>query len=131
MFSRGELNETAISEIDVSVFFLTSENLKQQRLAFEAGLYTGLNTYFKKELAAPRGPRKKHLTPFLFPVIHQIGAKKTTVYSLPAWEYNEAKISEITQLLRKIMKELGYGEELLQEKLVMIGGDQLTVRNIR
>lgn len=133
MFSRHDINEMAISEIDVGTFYPKPENLKQQRLAFEAGLYDGLNKYFKKELAAPNGAghRKLRLSPFKFPTVYQIPVQKSKVFSLPAWDFNEAKISEMTQLLRKIMEELGYGEELLREKLVMIGGDQLTVRNIR
>jgi len=52
--------------------------------------------------------------------------------TLPVMDLDEAKIDEITQVMREITSELGYTrEQHLQNKVIMFKGDRATVRNMR
>ena len=67
--------------------------------------------------------------------IYQISVQNSKVISLPVFQKNEAKVSELKDVLRGIIKFLGYDPmnpddfKILEEIILLFGGDEPSVRN--
>ena len=61
----------------------------------------------------------------------QLPAEPTKIFTLPAYDKNEALIEEMTEVLRLVMQVVGYSREQLVGRTIFFNGDHLTVRNIR
>ena len=72
----------------------------------------------------------KELHPVSIPMIYQLPLQKTIIYTLPCFDKNEAIISEVTEILHEIAKQLNLKYEDLINKKIMHKGDWLTVRNM-
>lgn len=134
MFTRDHVNRFEIKNLDYSNFLLDDSELKHLKHVFRAGPNRTLSEYFRKHLERYRDPRNDSpLEFFKVPAIHPLPPQKSRIATLPAFDKDEAKISEITEIIREIQAELGYDVEafVLGNYLVMFCGDYLTVRNIR
>ena len=130
LFTRLDIDRTELMKITPIDIMPTLEDLRQQRRAFEVGIYDTLVKYCAVHLSKAKETRPE-MKPFKIPEIYRIPLQKLKVFNLPTYDKNEAKIDEITEILRRIIKDLGYGWENLQDKIIMFKGDYLTVRNIR
>jgi hypothetical protein len=73
--------------------------------------------------------RGQPLSPFEVAPIYQLPIQQTAVIALPMFPNNEAKVSEITVVVRGIVDKMGYTwEEVWGLKIVFVG-DFLTTRN--
>jgi hypothetical protein len=63
--------------------------------------------------------------------INKLSQEPTKIFTLPAYDKNEAVIEEMTEVLRLVMKALGYTREDLVDRTLPFSGDYLTIRNIR
>ena len=130
MFTSDHVKKAEINNIIFEDFIPTSDNMRTQRSDFMTGMYETLNTYCGIHLV--RVHDGQPLNPFTRATLYQIPVQETKVMTLPAMDLDEAKIDEITQVMREITSELGYTrEQHLQNKVIMFKGDRATVRNMR
>jgi hypothetical protein len=66
-----------------------------------------------------------------YTAIFPLPAEPTKIFTLPAFDKNEAIIDEMTEVLRLVMEALGYTREQLKDRTMLFGGDYLSIRNIR
>jgi hypothetical protein len=90
-----------------------------------AGISDVLHTYCDSHLSRADNPPRTYLTVF------QLAKKPTKIFTLPAYDKNEAVIDEMTEVLRLVMRALGYTREQLLDRTIFFHGDLLTVRNFR
>ena len=69
------------------------------------------------------------LSPWEVNPVYQLPIQKTAVITLPVFPNNEAKVSEITTVVRGITQQMGYTSEELEGYKIVFTGDFLTVRN--
>ena len=103
----------------------TNDNLHVYRKHVWAGISGVLYTYCDKHL------RELGVTPCDYIVGYKVSAKPTTIFTLPAYDKNEAVVDEMAEVLQLVMHSLGYTREQLVDRLVFFHGDYLTVRNMR
>jgi hypothetical protein len=130
LFTRADIDWTELMKITPIDIIPTTEDLRYQRRAFEVGIYDTLVKYCVIHLSKAKETRPE-MKPFKIPEIYRIPLQKLKVFNLPTYHKNEAKIDEITAILRQTIKDLGYAWENLRDKIIMFKGDYLTVRNIR
>ena len=132
MFPSSAVDYTKMQSLNADTFLLSDSEHGHMRRSFQGLVSATLHKYCEDSLRS-NNERREPLKPFTIPKIHPLPAGKTKIFMLPTFDKNEGKVEEITQILRSIIAELGYsGEQLLKdEKLIMIKGDFLTVRNIR
>ena len=69
--------------------------------------------------------------------IYQVPVQNSKVIPLPVFQKNEARVSELKDVLHGITKTLGYDTtnrddfKMLEEIKILFGGDELSVRNAR
>lgn len=90
-----------------------------------AGISVVLETYCQPSL------QKLGVEPYPYTEMYQLPATPTKVFTLPAFDKNEAIIDEMTEVLRLVMQALGYTREHLIDRTMLFGGDYLTIRNVR
>lgn len=90
-----------------------------------AGISGVLHTYCGSHLARQNVAQPMYINVF------KLSKEPTKIFTLPAYDKNEAVIDEITEVLRLVMQELGYTREQLKNRTMPFSGDYLTVRNIR
>ena len=90
-----------------------------------AGISGVLRTYCNSHL------RRSDLTSYAYRDVFRLPAEATKIFTLPAYDKNEAVIDEITEVLQLVMQALGYTREQLADRTIFFHGDYLTVRNIR
>src|SRR5271169_4688589 len=130
MFTSSAIDRSKFATLKSSDFLPDKDEENYQKYAFRAGIYEGLSKYFREALSKYLH-KNKPLKPWHYPILHQLLDIATIVFTLPAYDKNEAKIEEITQILYKIATELGYTNEQLLDFLIMYKGDFLTARNMR
>ena len=77
---------------------------------------------------------KKHgesLPPVRYGPIRQIPVQKSIIKCFPAYDLNEGVIEQLVKILLKMQEHTRYTPEQLIDKLILINGDQLSVRNSR
>jgi len=84
-----------------------------------------LHTYFASSLEHKRD------IPIQYQVMFKLSTEPTKIFTLPAYEKNEAIIDEMIEVLRSIMQALGYTREQVKDKTILFSGDYLSIRNIR
>src|SRR5579859_4918924 len=96
--------------------------------AARASINTTLFRYLKTAMLKYR-KNDQPLSPWEVDPIYQLPIQKTAVITLPVFRNNEAKVSEITTVVRGITEQMGYTSEELQGYKIVFAGDFLTVRN--
>jgi hypothetical protein len=112
LFTRADIDRTELMKITPIDIMPTPEDLRQQRRAFEVGIYDTLVKYCAIHLSKAKETRPE-MKPFKIPEIYRIPLQKPKVFNLPTYDKNEAKVDEITTILRQIIKDLGYAWENL------------------
>jgi hypothetical protein len=130
LFTRADIDRTQLSKVTPIDILPAPEGLRQQRRAFEVGIYDTLVKYCGIHLSEAK-KKYPEMEPFQIPDIYRIPLQKLKVFNLPTYDKNEAKIDDVTDILRRIIQDLGYTSEMLRDKIIMFKGDYLTVRNIR
>jgi hypothetical protein len=103
----------------------SDENLAIYSQNCWAGISGVLHTYCGPNLEL-RGARPRSYT-----AMFKLPKEPTKIFTLPAYDKNEAIIDEMTEVLRLVMQALGYTREQLLNWIIPFCGDYLTVRNIR
>jgi len=102
---------------------------KHNLFAYEQNVWAGisgvLHTYCDSHL------RRLGVDPCVYFTIYQLPAEPTKIFTLPAYDKNEAVIDEMAEVLRLVMEALGYTREQVVNRKMFFHGDYLTVRNIR
>jgi len=70
------------------------------------------------------------LKPVVIAKIKLLPQQKSIMYTFPCFDKNEAIISEVTEILQSMMKQMDLKGVDLVDKKVMHKGDLLTVRNM-
>lgn len=89
-----------------------------------------LAKHFGDSIYGPRGRQPGISDPFKMPKIHILSVRKSDIYTLPTLDLNEAKIDETITILGVMSQELDLDLNKMHDRLVMVKGDLLTVRNI-
>jgi hypothetical protein len=89
------------------------------------GISKVLETYCRSSL------QELGVEPCGYTAIFPLPAEPTKIFTLPAFDKNEAIIDEMTEVLRLVMEALGYTREQLKDRTMLFGGDYLSIRNIR
>jgi len=108
----------------------TSDMTTRWAKAARASINTTLFRYLRGPMIKYR--RRKDgqpLSPWEVDPVYQLPIQKTDVITLPVFRDNEAKVSEITRVLKGITKQMGYTSEELKDYKIVFCGDFLTVRN--
>jgi hypothetical protein len=63
--------------------------------------------------------------------VFTLSKEPTTVFTLPAYDLNEAIIDEMTEILQLVMRALGYKRDDVANRTIPFCGDFLSTRNIR
>ena len=71
------------------------------------------------------------LSPWTIDPVYQLPIQQTAIITLPIFPNNEAKVSEITNIVRGITERMAYTPEDVQASKIVFTGDFLTVRNTR
>jgi hypothetical protein len=71
------------------------------------------------------------LHPWEVDPVYQLPIQQTQVLTLPVFDNNEAKIGEITTIVRGITQRMGFTAAELEDDKIIFTGDFLTVRNTR
>lgn len=106
----------------------TSDMKTRWAKAARASINTTLFRYLRSAMIKYR----KHgqpLSPWEVDPVYQLPIQKTDVITLPVFRNNEAKVSEITKVVRGITEQMGYTSEELKDYKIVFCGDFLTVRN--
>jgi len=103
----------------------TERNLTIYRQHVWAGISAVLHMYCDPHL------RQLGVPPCTYMEIYKLSAEPTKIFTLPAYDKNEAVIDEMTEVLRLVMQALGYTREKLVGRTIFFCGDYLTIRNIR
>ncbi|KAI5780368.1 hypothetical protein DFH27DRAFT_617892 [Peziza echinospora] len=64
------------------------------------------------------------------PEVWKLPVERSDVHSLPTMDLDEAKISDVVLILKRLMKELNLSVDTLEDFVVLFQGDWLTVRDI-
>ena len=66
----------------------------------------------------------------MIPKIYRLPLQKTIIYTFPCFDKNEAIISEVTEILQEMVKQMNLTYDDLKNKKIMHKGDWLTIRNM-
>jgi hypothetical protein len=84
-----------------------------------------LHSYYGGQLDRQRVQPRRYMPVFA------LSREPTTVFTLPAYDLNEANINEMTEILQLVMQALGYKREDVANRTIPFSGDFLSTRNIR
>jgi hypothetical protein len=112
----------------LQAFDLMPQNLQYYREAAGATLYRLLCKHFEPQMQRSR--KKFQLDPITVHPINELHPVQSDIYTLPTLDLNEAKIDETIEILKTLHKELDLPLEALNDRVLMVKGDWLTVRNI-
>src|SRR5277367_3499954 len=96
--------------------------------AARASINATLFRYLRKDMLKYR-KNNQPVSPWEVDPIYQLPIQKTAVITLPVFDSNEARVSEITKVVRGITEQMGYTSEELKDYKIVFCGDFLTVRN--
>jgi hypothetical protein len=63
--------------------------------------------------------------------VFRLSREPMKIFTLPAYDLNEANIDEMTEVLQRVMQALGYKREDVANRTIPFSGDFLSTRNIR
>jgi hypothetical protein len=125
-----DIDSTLLSQVAAEHILPTPEMNTQHRKVFRYLIWQTMKKYCSPHMAAFKSDGEP-LKSFQTPTIYQIPVQRTKLFTLPAFDYNEAKIDEIIKVIRAIQSYVGYNNEMLEGKMIMLQGDWLTTRNAR
>jgi hypothetical protein len=114
-----------------SIFFQQlCKNWRHQQSEFRAGISDVLLKYYPDSLSRFRKDGHR-LEGYSSKTIYQIPVGKTRIFTFPLQPLNEAKIDDISGVMRVFTECLRYSRDDIRGKKIMFKGDQLTVKNMR
>ena len=132
MFDSSAVDRSQVDEITVYDFLPTAKNRTHQQSAFRAGISDVLFKYYGRDDTLARFRKDgRRLERYTVETIYQIPVGKTRIFTFPLLALNEAKIDDITEVLRVFTGLLGYVRDDTRGKKILFKGDQLTVKNMR
>ena len=129
LFPSSSVDRSKVKQLTTEDFFPSENCMLHLEKAFRGHIYHILNSYCAPQIR--KSAKERNLDPFLYPEIHKLPVQKTKIFTLPAFNKNEALISETSEILKQIREELELTTEQLRNKTIMYKGDFMTVRNIR
>jgi hypothetical protein len=109
----------------------TVEMTKRWENASRASLNKPLSRYLGAEMRKFKNQDGEGLHPWEVDPVYQLPIQQTQVLTLPVFDNNEAKIGEITTIVRGITQRMGFTAAELEDDKIIFTGDFLTVRNTR
>ena len=129
-FTQADIQTAKVIDFTESDLLPDKSEMQWHSESYHNLLYEILDRYFPSDLAHYLH-KGKPLTRIPFPSAFQIPIQKTNLQTFSVWDKNEAIISEMTDVLREMQRELGYKSEDLTNAVIGHVGDGLTIRNIR
>jgi hypothetical protein len=99
--------------------------------ASRASLNKTLSRYLGAEMRQFKNENGEVLHPWEVDPVYQLPIQQTQVLTLPVFPNNEAKIGEITKIVRGITERMGFTAAELDDDKIIFTGDFLTVQNTR
>jgi hypothetical protein len=130
MFDSSAVQFSEIASLTAVDFEPTESEDKFLKKVFCGIVYDTLNQYFPC-LHEFRNQDELRLPPFIIPEIFQIKLQKTIMYALKTFNWDEGTITEMTEVLRELEKEMGLSNTILSDKKLFLSGDQKTCQNAR
>lgn len=111
---------------------LTKQDINYYRVVAKAIIFDVLDKYFPSFKSAYTKPAQKggrDKDPPEYPRIHLIPLGKTAIYTLPTLDLNEARIDDTISIITTFLENIGVKANNMHDKVAMLKGDYLTVRN--
>ena len=115
IFDRSAVDPSQVENITVFNFLPTPKNRMQQQSAFRAGISDVLSKYYPDSLSQFRKDRRQ-LEGYSSATIYQIPVGKARIFTFPLQHLNEAKIDDISEVLRVFTEYLGYSRDDVRGK---------------
>ena len=132
MFDSLAVDRSQVDNITVYDFLPSAKNRTHQQSAFRAGISDVLFKYYGRNDTLARFRKDgRRLEGHTVEPIYQIPVGRTRIFTFPLQALNEAKIDDITEVLRVFTGLLGYVRDDIRGKKILFKGDQLTVKNMR
>ena len=93
-------------------------------------MYHILQKYFPMETSKSMARNKVDPAAITMQPIHLLPVRATDIYTLPTLDLNEARIEDTIEILTAFMDELGIPLNSMADKVALVKGDWLTIRNI-
>jgi len=130
MFTSADVDISRASRLQTSDLLPNETNLRRNLSTSQYGLYSTLRTYFGDQMSVFLRRDGSQLKPVVIAKIKLLPQQKSIMYTFPCFDKNEAIISEVTEILQSMMKQMDLKGVDLVDKKVMHKGDLLTVRNM-
>ena len=130
MFTSADVDISRASRLQTSDLLPNEINLRRNLNTSQYGLYSTLKTYFGGQMSSFLRRDGSQLEPVVIAKIKLLPQQKSIMYTFPCFDKNEAIISEVTEILQSMMKQMDLKGVDLVDKKVMHKGDWLTVRNM-
>lgn len=110
-----------------SDILLTDAEWSYHQFAARAIIYDVLCEHFP---GIKTSLEKAKIRPPKMPKVHVLPVEMTPLYTLPTLDLNEARIDETIKIIDAFMAYIGIPLESMNDKLAMVKGDWLTIRNL-
>jgi len=120
-----------------NALLLMAEDLSPDSMCYyqqsaKVHMYHTLRKYFPTEISNSVARNKVDPEVITLQPIHLLPVRTTDIYTLPILDLNEALVDETIKILKAFVDELGIPlpVDSMADKIVLIKGDWLTIRNI-